>query len=114
MSKTGKAWVMAGPGQLEMKEFPYPKCEKNGIIIKVEACGICGTDVHIFHGSPGATEATMPVVLGHEFSGEVVECAPGTSRIKVGDKVTVDPNMYCGNCDHCLNEIGRASCRERV
>ena len=98
-----KAAVFLGKESIETREIDVPTLTENEILIKVMACGICGTDVHIFHGSPGATEATVPVVLGHEFSGEVVECAPGTSRIKVGDKVTVDPNMYCGNCDHCLN-----------
>lgn len=98
-----KAAVYLGKETIETRELEIPSLKDGEILIKVMACGICGTDVHIFHGSPGATEATVPVVLGHEFSGEVVECAPGTSRIKVGDKVTVDPNMYCGNCDYCLN-----------
>ena len=98
-----KAAVFLGKEKIETRELDIPKLRDGEILIKVMASGICGTDVHIFHGSPGATEATVPVVLGHEFSGEVVECAPKTSRIKVGDKVTVDPNMYCGNCDYCLN-----------
>ena len=75
-----KAAVFLGKETIETRELEAPSLKEGEILIKVMACGICGTDVHIYHGSPGATEATVPVVLGHEFSGEVVECAPGTSR----------------------------------
>lgn len=98
-----KAAIFLGKGKIETRELEIPKLRDGEILIKVMACGICGTDVHIYHDAPGATKPTVPVILGHEFAGEVVECASGTTRLKVGDKVTVDPNMYCGNCHHCMN-----------
>ena len=66
-------------------------------------CGVCGTDVHIFHGEPGSADVNPPVVLGHEYSGEVVEVGEGVTALKPGDHVTVDPNIYCGECVYCRN-----------
>ena len=111
MAKTGKAWVMAGPGQLEMKEFPYPKCEKDGIIIKVEACGICGTDKHMFNGNAGMVD--FPIIPGHEFAGTIEEIGEDykksmlivdeTLDLKVGDRVILGPGTKgCGKCPTCL------------
>lgn len=98
-----KAAVYLGKERIETQELNIPELREGEVLVKVMASGICGTDVHIFHGAPGATKPNVPVILGHEFAGEVVECATGTSRLKTGDKVTIDPNMYCGNCDYCLN-----------
>lgn len=98
-----KAAVYLGNKTIETREMERPVLKKGEVLIKVMAGGICGTDVHIFYGAPGATVPTVPVVLGHEFAGEVIECADGASRLRVGDHVTVDPNIYCGNCEYCLN-----------
>lgn len=98
-----KTAVYLGKEKIKTKHAQIPELREGEILVKVLASGICGTDVHIFYGAPGATEPTVPVVLGHEFAGEVVRCAPGTTRLQVGDQVTIDPNIYCGNCEHCLN-----------
>lgn len=98
-----KAAIFYGNKTIETKELEMPKVKNNEVLVKIKAAGICGTDVHIYHGSPGSTEPTLPVVLGHEFSGDIVEVGSEVKRIKVGDKVTIDPNIYCGNCVHCLN-----------
>lgn len=111
MSKTGKAWVMEGPGKLDLREFPYPKCEDDGIIIKVEACGICGTDKHMFNGNAGMVD--FPIIPGHEFAGVIEEIGPKykesmllvdeTLDLKVGDRVILGPGTKgCGKCPTCL------------
>lgn len=73
----------------------------NQVLVKNMACGICGTDVHIYHGEKGSAEVTPPVVLGHEFSGIVEKVGSAVTSVKVGDHVTMDPNMYCGKCRPC-------------
>lgn len=98
-----KAAVYLGKEKIETRERNMPEVKEEEILVKVMASGICGTDVHIFYGAPGATEPNVPVVLGHEFAGEVVKCGSNVTRLKEGDKVTIDPNMYCGNCDYCQN-----------
>ncbi len=98
-----KASIFEGKKAIVTKEIPIPEVKDSEVLVKVKAAGICGTDVHIYNGAPGATEPKIPVVLGHEFSGEVVKVGSATRRVKVGDKVTVDPNIYCGNCSYCLN-----------
>lgn len=98
-----KAAVFEGVKTIATREYEIPEVKDDEILVQVKASGICGTDVHIYHGSPGSTEPTIPVVLGHEFSGDVVAVGKKAKRIKVGDKVTVDPNIYCGNCVHCMN-----------
>lgn len=71
--------------------------------LRNKICGVCGTDVHIYHGEPGSAAVTPPVVLGHEYSAEVVEVGEGVTGFSVGDHVTVDPNIYCGHCTYCQN-----------
>ena len=90
-----------GNKQFEVREVPGRKTVGSEVLVKVAACGICGTDVHIYHGDKGSAEVHPPVVLGHEFSGTVVETGPEVSGIRVGDHVTVDPNIYCGKCHYC-------------
>ncbi len=65
------------------------------------ACGVCGTDVHIYHGEAGSAEVTPPVVLGHEYAGIVEEVGADVKGLAPGDHVAVDPNIYCGACTPC-------------
>ena len=87
--------------KFEVRTIPVPKLKGHEVLIKVMACGICGTDVHIYHGEKGSAEVTPPVVLGHEFSGIVEATGPDVTLVKPGDHVTMDPNMYCGTCRPC-------------
>lgn len=89
---------------IENIETPEPK--ENEVLIRVMACGICGTDVHIFEGDEGAVATPSGTVLGHEFSGVVEKVGPGVTDYKVGDRVCVDPNKLCGDCYYCRNGIG--------
>jgi len=70
-------------------------------VVKVAYCGVCGTDLHIFHGDEGSAEVTPPIVLGHEMSGIVMETGKGVNTLRPGDHVVVDPNFYCGECYDC-------------
>jgi threonine dehydrogenase-like Zn-dependent dehydrogenase len=90
-----------GNGKFEVREMTFGEPGPHEVFVKNMACGICGTDVHIYHGEKGSADVTPPVVLGHEFSGEVVAIGSEVTAVKVGDCVTVDPNMYCGKCYHC-------------
>lgn len=74
---------------------------EHDVLVKNMAAGICGTDVHIYLGEKGSAEVTPPVVLGHEYSGVVEKIGASVQNVKVGDHVTVDPNIYCGKCRPC-------------
>ena len=75
-----------------------PRIGPGEVLVKVHACGICGTDIHILHGEH---IVKFPVIPGHEFSGEIVEVAPGVTNVKAGDRVTVDPNIVDHTCIFC-------------
>ena len=96
-----KAARFYGKGNMVVEEIPVREPEEREVLIRVKFCGICGTDIHIFGGDKGASEVTPPVTLGHEFSGEVVKTGSAVERFKPGDRVSVDPNSYCGKCYHC-------------
>ena len=92
-----KAVLLTEVGKLEVREVPTPIPGAGELVIKMLACGICGTDRHILHGE---YPATMPLIMGHEFGGEVIAVGAGVN-LNIGDWVSVDPNIVCGNCDHC-------------
>lgn len=98
-----KAAVYHGPGGLRVEEVPVRELKDNEVKIRVKYCGICGTDIHIFHGDGGCCDVTPPLVPGHEFSGVVAEVGSKVKTVKVGDRVTGDPNDMCGECYFCKN-----------
>ena len=98
-----KAVVVEKPGSIAVVERDIPEITENQVLVKVKAAGICGSDVHIFHGKNAF--ATYPRVVGHEFVGEVVKVGSQTENIAVGDRVAVDPVVSCGHCYAC--RIGR-------
>ena len=98
-----KATYFLGNETFEVREVPVPKAAPGTVVVKNYACGVCGTDVHIYHGEPGSADVTPPVVLGHEYSGVVYEVGEGVKGLQVGDHVTIDPNIYCGECEYCRN-----------
>lgn len=101
-----KAAVFYGKHNLKIENIDMPKVGADEVLIKVMACGICGTDVHIFEGDEGAAQTPSGTVLGHEFSGVVTQVGESVSGVSVGDRVCVDPNKLCGNCYYCKNAIG--------
>ena len=95
-----KAVVLSAVNNLAIAEVEKPKPGLKECLVKVLACGICGTDRHIYHGEyPSA----KPVILGHEFGG-VIEEVGSNSKFKVGQVVSVDPNIVCGTCPDCVAE----------
>jgi 2-desacetyl-2-hydroxyethyl bacteriochlorophyllide A dehydrogenase len=98
-----KAVVFDAINQVDVREVPYPKLKSDEIIIKVMAAGLCGSDVHIFKGG---YPANYPLIPGHEFSGIVHEVGSEVTEWKIGDRVTADPNKYCGHCYYCLSDQG--------
>ena len=88
-----------GPGFLELREVPEPCPGPGEALIEVKACGICGTDLHVWHDR---FPYWPPVILGHEFSGQIVEAGPETGLFKVGDRVVGEPHTRaCGHCYLC-------------
>ncbi len=96
-----KACYFLGNGKFEIREEPIPEIGAEDVLVKVAACGVCGTDVHIYYGDKGSAPVHPPVVLGHELSGTVVKTGKGVKTMKEGDHVSVDPNSYCGKCHYC-------------
>lgn len=98
---TMRAAVFAAPGRLEIAERAVPALSGPGdVLIAVEACGICGTDVHILEDPPGHP-GTPGSILGHELVGCVEEAGPDARGVAPGDRVVVAPNLHCGSCAAC-------------
>lgn len=93
--------VFYGRHDLRVEQSDTPVPGSGEVQIQVKACGICGTDVHIYEGDKGAAEVNPPTILGHEFSGVITAVGSGVERFRIGDRVCIDPNCYCGACDYC-------------
>lgn len=100
-----KSAVFYGKHDLRVEEAKKPEIGPRDVLIQVKACGVCGTDVHIYEGDKGAAEVTPPTILGHEFSGVVVETGAEVENCRAGDRVCIDPNCYCGTCEPCRNGV---------
>ncbi|WP_221446009.1 zinc-dependent alcohol dehydrogenase family protein [Lipingzhangella halophila] len=88
------------PGDVRTGERPDPRPGPGHVVVRVGACGICGTDLHIADGE--FPPSPYPLVPGHEFSGEIVETGSGApADLRAGDRVAVDPSLFCGYCDAC-------------
>ena len=98
-----KSAYFYGKHDLRVQEGEIPGVGEEEVLIQVKACGICGTDVHIYEGDKGAAEVTPPTILGHEFAGVIVKTGSRVTDFKEGDRVCIDPNCICGGCDFCRN-----------
>ena len=98
VAKTMKALVVDGPRKHRVAEVPRPEPQEREVLIRVDSCGFCGTDFHIYEGR---YFANYPLIIGHEISGKVVEVGKRVTRFKVGQTVAVDPNISCGYCRFC-------------
>ena len=94
-----------------VKEFDVPDFDEHSVLVKVKAAGICGSDLHAFHGSHPFRKA--PMILGHEAAGEVVKVGAKVKQLKVGDRIAVEPIKACGKCSYCLSGNYNL-CPERV
>lgn len=96
-----QAVVFPEPETVQVKQVADPTCEPDEVVVQVSASGLCGTDLHIYRNE---YMSDFPVIPGHEFAGSVVEVGKEVTDFKVGDRVTVDPNLYCGHCYFCRNQ----------
>jgi L-iditol 2-dehydrogenase len=94
-----KALLLTAPSKLELVDFPDPTPAADEVVVRVRACGICGSDIHGWDGSTG--RRNPPLIMGHEASGEVLAAGPRVTRFRVGDRVTFDSTIYCGQCRFC-------------
>lgn len=99
--KTMKAVIYEDVGKFSVKQVPVPKVEKGtDLLLRVDACSICGTDVHILSTPPGV-DAKKGIVLGHEMAGTIVDKGSDVKGYNIGDRVVIDNNVPCGHCEEC-------------
>lgn len=91
--------VMTAPGEIEFREVPVPEPEENQVLVKIRKIGVCGSDIHVYHGEHPFT--SYPVTQGHEVSGEIEKLGSGVKGWKAGQKVTIQPQVVCGKCYPC-------------
>lgn len=99
MKKTMTQQVMTAPKQITFQEVEIPKPQANQVLVKIKRIGICGSDIHVYHGTHPFT--SYPVTQGHEVSAKVVELGEGVTGLAVNQKVTIEPQVYCGECYPC-------------
>jgi L-iditol 2-dehydrogenase len=94
-----KALLLTAPSTLSLVDFPEPKPADDEVLVRIRACGICGSDIHGWDGSSGRRHP--PLIMGHEAAGEIVATGPKVTNWQPGDRVTFDSNISCGTCRFC-------------
>jgi L-iditol 2-dehydrogenase len=108
-----KALLLSEYKKLELVELPRPEAREGELLIRIHACGICGSDVHGYDGSTG--RRLPPIVMGHEAAGVVEGVGSGVVGFAAGDRVTFDSTVYCGECFYCKRgEVNLCDNREVV
>jgi 2-desacetyl-2-hydroxyethyl bacteriochlorophyllide A dehydrogenase len=97
-----KAAVITAPGNVEVTSVDDPTPAAGQVVVEVAACGLCGTDLHILQGE---FAPSLPIIPGHEFAGVVAATGAGVTGLREGERVAVDPSLYCHECHYC--RIGR-------
>src|SRR3989344_2994656 len=99
MTKTMKAAVLEGIGKFSVQEVPVPELSKEEILLKIDACGICGSDLRIiYHGNK---RINYPQIFGHEITGTIVEVGDKNNECRLGLRVSLGADIPCGNCSWC-------------
>ncbi len=126
MSDTVTAAVLVAPGRYELQEFPRPELPDGALLMQMEMSGICGTDKHTYlgetkqyAGTPAETDTPFPIIQGHENVGIVSEITPAAAAglefygkpLKVGDRITMCPDIVCGHCYECKHVMGYVWCQ---
>lgn len=93
--------VMTEPGKIEFREVPVPEAGRGQVLVKIMEIGVCGSDIHVYHGEHPFT--SYPVTQGHEVSGVIEKLGEGVQGLAVGQKVTIQPQVVCGECWPCRN-----------
>lgn len=107
-----EALVLTEYNHLEILDRPKPEPGVGEVLVRVAACGICGSDVHGMDGSSG--RRIPPLIMGHEAAGMIAEVGPGVTEYRVGDRVTFDSTVYCGACRFCKNGLFNLCDRREV
>ena len=103
------AAVFSSTRNITVRDYCLRPFEKSELLIKVAYCGVCGTDRHIYEGN---ASSSLPVILGHEYSGVITDKGSKDAKFDIGNKVVVDPNIYCGYCRYC--RIGKINFCENL
>ena len=102
MNQTMQAVIVNAPHKFSVQKVPAPKCDKKGLLLKVDACGLCGSDLRTLRS--GHHRVTLPWIIGHEICGTVVEIgAEYKGQFQQGDRLAVGPLAFCGVCHYCQN-----------
>jgi len=107
-----KALVLSEYKKLEYVDCQKPEIKADEVLIRVKACGICGSDVHGYDGRTG--RRIPPIIMGHEASGEIAEVGIEVKDWKIGERVTFDSTIYCGKCDYCRRGLVNLCDNRRV
>jgi threonine dehydrogenase-like Zn-dependent dehydrogenase len=97
MAETMRTAVCTGPGKIDIEERPVPTIDADKLLVRVEVCGICGSDLAVWRG----TEQKYPYSPGHEFSGIIEKVGPAAEIFFKGQRVVINPNLGCGDCSFC-------------
>lgn len=93
--------IVVNPKEITFKEVDIPKVKQGNVLIKMMRIGVCGSDIHVYHGQH--PYVTYPLTQGHEVSGKIVEVGEGVTDLKVGQRVTIEPQVVCGKCHPCTH-----------
>ncbi|MGA2477501.1 MAG: galactitol-1-phosphate 5-dehydrogenase [Spirochaetia bacterium] len=107
-----KGLVYHGPEQLRLEGIPDPRPADGEVLIRVKATGICGSDLHGYLGRTG--RRTPPMVMGHEFAGVIEEAGAGVRSFRAGDRVVVQPLIFCGECEFCRRGLTNLCVRKKM
>ena len=99
MKTTMSQQEMTGPHTIQIREVPVPQINPGQVLVAMKRVGVCGSDIHVFHGQH--PYVTYPLTQGHEVSGEIVALGEGVTGLAVGQKVTIEPQVTCGQCHPC-------------
>ncbi|MCP3964784.1 MAG: alcohol dehydrogenase catalytic domain-containing protein [Lentisphaerae bacterium] len=94
-----KQAIMTDPGKIEFKNVDIPVINDNEVLLKIKRIGVCGSDIHVYHGKHPFT--SYPIVQGHEYSAVVEKVGKNVTKVKAGQKVTARPQVVCGECPQC-------------
>ena len=101
MENTMLQQLMTEPGKITFRRVDIPKPGPEQVLVKIKRIGVCGSDIHVFHGTHPYT--SYPVTQGHEVSGEIAQLGEYVKDLSVGQKVTIEPQVFCGRCYPCLH-----------
>jgi L-iditol 2-dehydrogenase len=107
-----KALTLTAYNEFNFGDVPQPELDAGEVLVRVKACGICGSDVHGFDGTSG--RRIPPIIMGHEASGVIADVGAGVTRWKSGDRVTFDSMIFCGECDYCRKGLSNLCANRRV